>query len=185
MHQCHRVTALAALLASSAAAAGPAGDLPSYCSADIEARPRPVPPDPRLYELEQVQVLIRHGERVPCGTSFCWPNQNAVPWQCDVNVDMKLAVEGAGEPGAPPFASPPHRVYKKLYDYEEAANELPGNCLLGQLTGLGVSQQQHNGRALRDAYGAALLDGMRPAEAYLHSDDCSARCSPARPCSAR
>ena len=70
------------------AATTAAASLPPYCGVQ-PGTPVPripaltPPPSPAVAQLQQVMVLIRHGDRTNIGTPPCWPNDSAV-WWCDL-----------------------------------------------------------------------------------------------------
>ncbi|KAJ7383116.1 hypothetical protein OS493_030647 [Desmophyllum pertusum] len=95
------------------------------------------------YELKQVHVIMRHGDRTRAGMAPCWANDTAV-WDClltsaslpvvkhdihDITVD---------------------RVYRDVY--MTGRNDMQGDCGLGHLTFKGYKQQELNGQNLRKAY---------------------------------
>jgi len=67
--------------ATTAAAASAAASLPPYCGVQ-PGTPVPripaltLPPSPAVAQLQQVMVLIRHGDRTNIGTPPCWPNDS-------------------------------------------------------------------------------------------------------------
>lgn len=97
-----------------------------YCAANIGSN-RDVP-DLSCAELEivssisQVQLLMRHGARIPWTAAQCWGSYNVSWTGCDVYVlETPMAV---GEPLA-------RMQFKKVYDGSD--NEIHGTCQLGQL----------------------------------------------------
>jgi hypothetical protein len=105
-----------------------AAELPAYCT-DPESigGSRDLPPlgaadAARVSSLAQVQVLMRHGARIPWSAGACW-RAYAVPWtDCRVHVLEAPSVDPA---------RPANMQFRKVYD--GTANEIPGTCQIGQL----------------------------------------------------
>ena len=149
-------------------------ELPEYCADDISSRGI-VPPPLTEYELsmvsslEQVQLLMRHGARVPWSASRCWKGYNVSWTNCKVHVVEAPSV----------YSSKPSIMqFRKVYDGSE--NQLAGTCQLGQLLFNGYEQAQEIGLQFRKHYVGPspihLLPSfqwhhMDPSSMYFQSDD--------------
>ena len=157
----------AASLAVSAAAMAAAADqwadvtgwaTPDYCSESMasNAVPALAGGDASLaaFTLQQVQVVIRHGARLPYKKQYCWQDFDQQPWACDL---FELRTDVLKEDVRP--SMPVKRLFRDVYDYSDVAypSNSPGNfyngtCHVGQLTKKGHEQQVANGQHLADAY---------------------------------
>ncbi len=122
--------------------------VPAYCNHD-PASVRTIPPLNSsqlalVSNLEQVQVLIRHGARTPYTNYQCWNGYNIVWNNCNVT-ELMLASPSLTDPNRPaPW------LFRKLYD--GSPNYFNGNCYTGQLVSEGYTQEEANGQYLYDAY---------------------------------
>ena len=108
--------------------------LPEYCS-DYIGENRNVPPlDTNelqvVSSLAQVQLLMRHGARIPWTSNRCWHAYNVSWTGCDVHVVEAPSVAEQG---------PPIMQFRKIYD--GTANAIPGTCQVGQLLHAGMGAQ--------------------------------------------
>ena len=120
---------------------------PHYCGDDLSSSRRipPLLPQERslVHSLEQVQVVMRHGARVPVASpeENCWVGYNISWAQCKVEQSVSPGLSG----------SPPSQwQFRKVYDGSETV--LGGDCELGQLTHGGYKQAEYIGKLLREAY---------------------------------
>jgi hypothetical protein len=128
-----------------------------YCNVDPTAYPIPTIA-PAGLSLQQLQVFIRHGDRVRASGGDCWPNDAAI-YACE-DLDVALASsQGARTTDNLNLA----RVYRKTYLPGRQA--LAGSCGLGALTARGYAQQVTNAEVLRAAYGNWLPDLNNATEA--------------------
>ncbi|TDH67222.1 hypothetical protein CCR75_000730 [Bremia lactucae] len=130
----------------------------------------------RVESLEQVQIIARHGARVPYAKLFCWDsnihNPMGAQWNCtttsvsshDINLNENTAGFG--------------RLYRK--SYMKGHNILNGDCIVGGLLPLGRLQHKSNGEFLCDSYvgdgplklfPTANLSHLELSKIYLRSDD--------------
>jgi len=94
------------------------------------------------FELEQVFVVMRHGDRTPAASDACWPNDNA-EWNCQLS-SLSVPSDSSEEQLSVP------RLYRQVHF---KTNEvLKGTCLVGQLTSRGYEQQIANGKLFRQTY---------------------------------
>eukprot|EP01095_Lingulamoeba_sp_RSL-Kostka_P017545 TRINITY_DN9192_c0_g1_i1.p1 TRINITY_DN9192_c0_g1~~TRINITY_DN9192_c0_g1_i1.p1 ORF type:complete len:432 (-),score=133.86 TRINITY_DN9192_c0_g1_i1:86-1381(-) len=126
-------------------------EYPSYCGArNVQATPIPKPtfPDNAVAELIQVNTVIRHGDRT-CIESpksayqeSCWPGDTA-QWDCELSYTSvpDLDSETTINSGA---------LYRTKFS--NVGNIFQGNCELGQLTSIGETQHQNNGKMLKSIY---------------------------------
>ena len=124
--------------------------------------------------LLQVQVVARHGSRVPyIKYTDCWAGYGFTDWNCNVT-DMSVpSAQSAGNDGrTAPF------IFRKIYDGSPTV--LGGTCHLGQLVEEGFEQELANGVALGTAYigrgrlklfATEHLGHLKAGHVYLRSDD--------------
>ena len=128
-----------------------------YCN--VEPKTYPIPTiAPAGLALQQVQVFIRHGDRVRASGGDCWPNDTAI-YECE-DLNVLLASNTHTEAVQDQALT---RVYRKAY--LPGRETLLGSCGLGVLTARGYAQEVANGEVLRDAYGAWLPDLNNASEA--------------------
>lgn len=102
-------------------------DTPRYCTEEIGST-GVVPPlsDAELLlvsSLKQVQVLMRHGARIPWSAKRCWQDYNLSWTDCRVHVVEAPSVSSG--------QMPPMMQFRKVYD--GVGNALGDKCQLGQL----------------------------------------------------
>jgi len=134
-----------------------------YCNVDPSVYPIPTIDPPGL-ELTQLQVFIRHGDRLRCSTGICWPGDDT-SYTCDLDVALASSA-GQGD------SASVGRLYRK--QYMEDRNALLGTCGKGELTARGYAQHATNAGLLRAAYGDFLPDLNDAAAAgafFLRSTD--------------
>eukprot|EP01039_Chlorochromonas_danica_P008062 gene8062-8892_t len=151
---------------------------PQYCTKDLSKRKIPPLTASQLTlvkELEQVQVIVRHGARTPYAKFSCWKDYDVTWNNCNVT-ELMLA-----SPSMTDESRPAPWLFRKLYD--GSPNFLGGNCFTGQLLSDGYTQEEAVGSSLLEAY----LQNSNPAlnlfntsiwtdidtdeEVYLRSDD--------------
>lgn len=151
---------------------------PQYCTKDLSKRKIPPLTASQLAlvnELEQVQVIVRHGARTPYAKFSCWKDYDVTWNNCNVT-ELMLA-----SPSMTDESRPAPWLFRKLYD--GSPNFLGGNCFTGQLLSDGYTQEEAVGSSLLEAY----LQNSNPAlnlfntsvwtdidtdeEVYLRSDD--------------
>ena len=131
----------------------------AYCNAARGSTNLPYPAPPAAaqaagLELVQAQTVIRHGARTPGDPTNCAPGvlPPAATWEC-------TGKDARGRPNAySKLSAPAPTDAARLYDVQfvaDSAEGLPGTCLIGQLVGVGQSQQEENGATLRAAYAGA------------------------------
>lgn len=115
--------------------------LPEYCaSLDYIEKDTKIPKLVNL-TLVQVQILARHGGRVPYYRVYCWDKADSPMdrvWNCGPTQEMNQNVNHST------------RLYQKRYDTNR--NVLNGNCIVGQLLPFGIEQHLMNGKLLKEAY---------------------------------
>eukprot|EP00760_Papus_ankaliazontas_P038764 PhM_4_TR9280/c0_g1_i1/m.101394 len=118
-----------------------------YCNAPLPKH-LGVPPIGMHKQVVQVHYLHRHGDRAPSNAVPQYMSMPHVTFNCSLDVMQSVNVAG------PKFriATPPE------------TSSYFGNCQLGQLTPLGGQQLFAVGTALRDLYGAAVLN---PATSFV------------------
>jgi hypothetical protein len=151
---------------------------PHYCGDDLSSSRRipPLLPQERsvVDSLEQVQVVMRHGARVPVASPAgnCWVGYNISWAHCKVEESISPVLAD----------SPPSQwQFRKVYDGSETV--LGGDCELGQLTHGGFKQAEYIGKLLREAYighdhdeklsllRSADWSQQNPSRIYFRSDD--------------
>ena len=136
----------------SAVAAGRILDPATFEYCNVEPKTYSIPTiAPAGLALQQVQVFIRHGDRVRASGGDCWPNDTAV-YECE-DLNVLLASNSHTEAVQDQVLT---RVYRKAY--LPGRETLPGSCGLGVLTARGYAQEVANAEVLRDAYGGWLPD---------------------------
>eukprot|EP01138_Halocafeteria_seosinensis_P005138 gb/GECG01005253.1/.p1 GENE.gb/GECG01005253.1/~~gb/GECG01005253.1/.p1 ORF type:complete len:487 (+),score=31.96 gb/GECG01005253.1/:1-1461(+) len=130
-----------------------------YCG---KAHEIPARPPTSQYTLEQVQVFIRHGDRVQDGPGPCWPNDDTV-FNCNLTQLLETTTSRERDQDTVPW------LYRKIYRRGHCA--LPGNCHVGQLTTKGFEQHTQNGKYLAAAYGDLLGKITDHDQFHLRSDD--------------
>ncbi|TMW56682.1 hypothetical protein Poli38472_006692 [Pythium oligandrum] len=129
----------------------------------------------RVASLEQVQLVARHGARVPYARVFCWDGAGHNPvnakWSCSTSSVSSQDIGFKSDSGY-------GRLYGKKYlDYN---NILKGSCVVGALLPEGREQHHINGKLLRDAYvgeddlklfSSDDLASIPSGAIYLRSDD--------------
>lgn len=132
---------------------------------DLCGSPQKIPPlGNDSHELVQVQVIIRHGDRVQWQPKPCWPNSTAV-WNCSLSVSSTPSVSRTE------MTTNAFRLYRRLFEY--GVEEIRGDCYVGQLTVKGYYQQLLNGVYLQQAYidSGFLNRSFNSSEVYIRSDD--------------
>ena len=131
-----------------------------YCNVAMDTGV--IPPLPKSGELVQVQVFIRHGSRTPSSLAKTpsWAGAQEAEYDCTARL-----LE------APDADLPDPVLFSK--QYLRGRNELPGNCMLGQLVSAGLDMCRSSGRHLKAAYGHFLPDTPIGNEQafFLRSDD--------------
>ncbi|CAM9546838.1 unnamed protein product, partial [Ectocarpus fasciculatus] len=149
-------------------------DTPRYCTEEIGST-GVVPPlsDAELLlvsSLKQVQVLMRHGARIPWSAKRCWQDYNLSWTDCRVHVVEAPSVSSG--------QMPPMMQFRKVYD--GVGNALGDKCQLGQLLYKGYEQARKIGLRLRNHYiGPERLhlfrserwDDVDASSVYFQSDD--------------
>jgi len=145
----------------------------SYCANDMSKRSiPPIENLPEKYKLLQVQVLIRHGSRIPSAPFYCWDG-----YDHNFNCEVTELVAPSSPSSLDWKLNPPSVVFRKRFD--AFVNEYGETCYMGQLTDQGYVQQVLNGRFLRDAYigkgstklfDSADLDQLPKQRIYLRGD---------------
>lgn len=173
---------------------------PTYCGINPDAAPPAYQPLPSRYELINVQVLTRHGDRTPWApVGKCWDGQPQ--WTCDLT-DLEVlyqrqrtgssgsggvaaALRRGGRGGGGANNQPPAYIQLKDEAFEPVLfrknyilnrNIYPGNCGLSQLTGIGYRQHTVHGQQYRQAYVdqlGLLSEQLKPEEIYVRSTDTS------------
>ncbi|XP_031564393.1 counting factor 60-like [Actinia tenebrosa] len=140
--------------------------LPEYCGRDADSDHEPnVVPKVAGFDLKQVSVVIRHGDRTRAGYSGpCWDNDEAV-WDCLLTSSSLPAIKHDQH-----FQTI-DRVYRKVY--MEDHEPMQGDCALGVLTFKGYKQQELNGQTLRNLYvkSGFLKQNYSYTDIYVRSDD--------------
>jgi len=142
---------------------------PDYCSKNmIERSIQPLTSDELLLvsELQQVQVVIRHGSRTPISSNSCWRGYNADWHNC--RETQTLDAQHTQE-------------LKELPLQIDVKYDTNGNCKPGKLLPEGYIQEQVNGEILREAYldnssGLKLFNDVQwsqinQSQLFLFSDD--------------
>eukprot|EP00013_Stygamoeba_regulata_P008932 CAMPEP_0177684740 /NCGR_PEP_ID=MMETSP0447-20121125/32596_1 /TAXON_ID=0 /ORGANISM="Stygamoeba regulata, Strain BSH-02190019" /LENGTH=553 /DNA_ID=CAMNT_0019194615 /DNA_START=175 /DNA_END=1836 /DNA_ORIENTATION=- len=136
---------------------------PNYCGVQIddEHSGYVLPEIPADYRLVQVQVVTRHGARTP----YQYLPGDRTVWEC---LNTQLAIDDVQ-----PLRRVRHvdRLYRKRFI--QSREMLAGNCSLGWLTTLGVSQHEVLGNALRARYvlDQQFVTALTPDQVYLRSTD--------------
>jgi broad specificity phosphatase PhoE len=100
------------------------------------------PTDPNL-ELEQIQVITRHGVRTPLSR---YPHPyDKTEWQCD-NLQEKINDLLISRGGEPPVS------YNQFEAEKMTRRNEAGNCYMGQLTAKGLKDVKKTGEYLRQRY---------------------------------
>lgn len=103
------------------------------------------------YQIRQVQVLTRHGDRTPVHTI---PNLPEVTWLCSLPNDISLhPMSMSGEINSLNSPTTPNNMntlfLKRIIQHEQP---LPGNCTMGQLTSIGMKQHYDLGQYFYERY---------------------------------
>ena len=122
---------------------------PQYCSHDHSIESRRIPElsasqQANVANIEQVQVMLRHGARTPYTNYSCWLDYDVIWNNCNVT-ELYLA-----SPSYNSLKRPAEWLFRKLYD--GSPNYLGGNCLTGQLLYEGYKMEETNGNILYNAY---------------------------------
>ncbi|OQR85032.1 hypothetical protein ACHHYP_12430 [Achlya hypogyna] len=120
-------------------------DFPEYCAKHIETNTIAALPSAARYELNQVQVAIRHGARTLVRRSSCWSGYNAT-WNC-----------GARNYIEPVLGASTHRSFDVQYTPGETV--LRGTCQVGQLLDEGYRQETLNGEFVSNFHAAYIASG--------------------------
>lgn len=137
--------------------------LPNYCGRSPGISPSA--PSAIAGTLKQVQVVMRHGDRMIAEGDSCWPNDTAV-FTCDLtstsvpNLDLDQTMTNV------------QRLYRKNFVFGE--EDYAGNCGLGELTDFGYQQQYENGQTIRQLYIESvpfLSNQTNPSEFYIFTDE--------------
>jgi len=89
------------------------------------------------YELQQVSIVFRHGDRLMYQDAECWPNDTAV-FECQahhLSTPSFLSTTNSTNSG---------RLFRK--QYMQGRNYYNGNCETGQLTNKGFEQEYATGK---------------------------------------
>eukprot|EP01136_Pigoraptor_vietnamica_P035253 Opistho-1_new@100233 len=117
----------------------------NYCGA-----PLPGPLDaPAGLELHAVQIVTRHGDRVPCNPI----TNDPTVWSCPMTSSEVPSIYDGTDADASEYS---HRPLLFAKTYTEGQS-WAGNCMLCQLTERGAGQHRALGRALRARYGATSV----------------------------
>lgn len=123
------------------------------------------------YELVQVQVLFRHGDRTPLGQIRKTPTyEDHNVWQCWADELNNYALEQPVGHIASELEIP--RIFAKVY--ETGKEPLRGNCGLGELTPKGVSQHNQLGAMFRELYVdqmGFLPEQLNTADVFIRAGD--------------
>eukprot|EP01135_Chromosphaera_perkinsii_P000347 Nk52_evm6s77 gene=Nk52_evmTU6s77 len=98
------------------------------------------------FHLEQVQVVLRHGDRITWMERPCWPHYEYF-WNCTLHFASMPTID---KDNTLPPGSPMPTLFRK--DYIGGKNLLPGNCNYMQLTKKGLEQHIRNGKEFREIY---------------------------------
>eukprot|EP01113_Clastostelium_recurvatum_P025334 TRINITY_DN3047_c0_g1_i1.p1 TRINITY_DN3047_c0_g1~~TRINITY_DN3047_c0_g1_i1.p1 ORF type:complete len:420 (-),score=107.39 TRINITY_DN3047_c0_g1_i1:166-1425(-) len=114
----------------------------TYCQSNMNLNQTATSP-PTGFTLQQVQVMIRHGDRTPISL-IPSPLANPGPWNCGLNDLSTPSTQITTDPVNDPL------LYRRLYLPNREV--LPGSCMIGQLTSIGYQQHTTLGAAYRNLY---------------------------------
>lgn len=138
-------------------------NLPVECG-NLQAPPRVPPIDTTGWELEQVSIVFRHGDRIMYQDRTCWPHDEGV-FECQ---DRHLSTPSFWNNQT---TSSSGRLYRK--SYLNNRNYYAGTCETGQLTNRGFIQEFRVGQMYRDVYinSGFLSPNIEMNTTYLRSDE--------------
>lgn len=117
-----------------------------------------IPPlDQAGWNLRQVFVFLRHGDRHVAEAGKCWSKEAETLEKCRT-ADVSL---------------PSDRLHVSKFWEKAHLTEGEERCAIGQLTSVGYKQHLRNGEILRRTYGNFISDHFDSSEIYVRSTDYS------------
>lgn len=112
------------------------------------------------HDLQGIQVIHRHGDRAPANRFHI---DDSYQWNCSLT-----GIELYSDNMQPQMPSPPFLFRKK---YIRGKSQLPGDCLVGQLTSKGKDQHVEIGKKIRSFLDSAQFKSLSFENLHIRSTD--------------